>query len=128
MSEAASAGLIGVESRLKQLANPGETITAYAPCSETDEGVYFLVARHYPHPDLDDGSILNLRYAYLTRGGGSDGWVGGNDSTGAAGINMRIEGDPAEFLQGLAQLFAGSIPRLDGDRQPATDDLRPAGE
>jgi len=116
-----SNSLIGVEQRLQQLANPGETLLSYAPTSTTDQGVYFLVLRHYPHPDADEASVLNLRYAYLTRGNGGDGWLDN-------GINMRIEGDPAEFLADLARLVAASKPRLDGDLQPATNDLTPTAE
>jgi len=111
--------LIGVEQRIRQLANAEETVLGYAPTSTTDQGVYFVVLRHYPHPDVDGASVLNVRYAYLTRGEGSDGWLDN-------GVNVRIEGDPAEFLAGLAQLFAAAQPRLDGEDDPATTDLTPS--
>ena len=110
--------LIGVNARIHQLANAGETVLSFAPTSVTDEGVYFLVLRHYPHPDHDDASVLNLRYAYLTKGEGNDGWLDN-------GVNMRVEGDPGAFLEGLARLFAASKPRLDGDSDPATNNLTP---
>lgn len=120
------AGLIGVKARLVELLGAGETLLGFAPTSETDEGVYFLVLRSWDHPEVDGATILSMRYAYLTRGDGGDGWVGGEDSSGAAGINVRIEGDPEEFLGGLAQLVAAAKPRLGGGKQPATKDLRPA--
>lgn len=114
-----TAGLVGVEQRLQSLANDGEAILGYAPTSETEEGVYFLVLRHYPHPDVPDASILSIRYAYLTRGEGSDGWI-------ENGVNLRIEGDPEEFLGDLAQLVAAGVPRLDGKHDPRAVDLREA--
>lgn len=110
------AGLIGVEARLRQLANAGEDVLGYAPTSETDQGVYFLVLRRYPHPDADDASVLNLRYAYLTRGEGSDGWLDN-------GINMRVEGDPDDFVLNLARLLYTT---QDGDHElPTSRDMRP---
>lgn len=109
-------GLIGVDARLAQLANDGEEVLGYAPASETDAGIYFIVLRHYDHPDVDSATVLNVRYAYLTRGSGSDGWVDN-------GINMRIEGDPQEFMQSLARLFANASGVGPGS-DPVTADLR----
>jgi|AntRauMinimDraft_3_1070383.scaffolds.fasta_scaffold01995_2 hypothetical protein len=115
------AGLIGVDQRIGQLCKDHETLLSYAPAGETDQGVYFVTLRAWDHPTADDAGILSIRYAYLTRGKGGDGWV---KDQGASGINMRVEGDPAPFLQGLAQLCAASIPRLGGGKEPATADLR----
>lgn len=121
MSDDPTAGLPDVEDRLTGMAGADEAVLAYAATSVTDDGAYYLVARHYPHPDpkVGDATIFSLRYAYLTRhrGDGSDGWLDN-------GINIRIEGDPGEFLEGLAQLIAASRARLGSDRSPATDDLR----
>lgn len=120
--------LVGVRQRIEELANPGEDVLSYARMDTTDQGEYFLVVREYEHPENDSLRILNLRYAYLTKGSGGDGWVG--KDSGAAGINIRVpEGaDSAEMLQGLAQMFASSIPRLGGGKDPATVDLTPDSE
>lgn len=113
-------GLIGVKARLEQLANAGEDVLAYAPTSETSEGVYFLVLREWDHPDADDATVASLRYAYLTRGDGSDGWL-------ENGINMRVEGaDTRRFLKNLARLMYGAV---DDDQDgPTRKDLRPPEE
>jgi hypothetical protein len=114
------AGLIGVEARLEQLAGAGETIHGYAPTSETDEGIYFLVIRSWPHPDVEGAATVSLRYAYLTRGEGSDGWL-------ENGINMRVEdGNVERFLTGLARLVYYAVENA--GTGPATKDLRPLEE
>ena len=117
-----SLNLVGVKQRLEQLANAGETLLGYAPVSDTNEGVYFVTLRHYPHPDDDGVSVLNCRYAYLTKGEGSDGWLDN-------GINLRCEGDPNRMLAGLARLFYDAGDVLEGDDDdPVGLDLRPREE
>lgn len=113
------AGLIGVEQRIAQLANAGEDVLGYAPTSETSEGVYFLVLREWDHPDADDARVVSLRYAYLTRGDGSDGWI-------ENGINMRVEGDPEQFILNLARLIYQT--QDDNETRPVSRDLRPPEE
>jgi hypothetical protein len=108
--------LVGTEQRLNSLANSGEDVIGYAPVSETDEGVYLLVLRLYPHPETDGIDVLNFRYAYLTRGDGSDGWL-------ENGVNIRCEGDPARLLVGLAHLFNDAGNNLDGE--VVAKDVRP---
>jgi hypothetical protein len=112
-------GLVGVTQRLNSLKNPGENVVGYAPVSETDEGVYLLVLRLYPHPDHDGVDVINFRYAYLTRGDGSDGWL-------ENGVNIRCEGDPARLLVGLGRLFDEAGKNLDGE--PVAKDVRPRTE
>lgn len=108
--------LHGVPRRIRELANDGETVLGHARMSETDEGEYHLVLREYQHPEHDGLRVVNVRYAYLTAGDGSDGWLDN-------GVNIRVEEDSADTLQALAQLFASGIPRLGGGQDPAYTDL-----
>lgn len=94
--------------RIERLCGPDERLLGFARADTTDEGTYFLTVRAWPHPDAEGHWTVSLRYAYLTKGDGSDGWVGGEDSSKAAGINMRVEGDPRGFMNGLGALFRGS--------------------
>jgi hypothetical protein len=112
--------LVGITQRLDSLANAGEDVVGYAPVSETDEGVYLLTLRLYGHPEDDDVDVINFRYAYLTRGDGSDGWL-------ENGINIRCEGDPARLLVGLAHLFNDAGNALD-DGEVVAKDVRPREE
>lgn len=112
--------LVGVETRLTQLTGEDADLLGYFKADATEDGVYYVTLRAWPHPSADDATTLSMRYAYLTRGQGSDGWVGGDSD--AAGVNFRVEGDPGVFLQTLAQMCAGSIPRLDADTDPWTGD------
>lgn len=123
--------IVGIETRLGQLCNDDETLLGYSVADETQQGYYVLVTRSWPHRELDDAAILSLRYAYMTKGDGGDGWVGGDDSSGAAGINMQVPpgADPAEFARGLATMWAGSAARLDRDdggrtADPFANDMR----
>jgi hypothetical protein len=113
---------IGVETRLEQLAGD-DRLLAYGLADETDDGGYYVTLRCWPHPYADGATTISLRYAYLTNGDGSDGWV---DEQDAAGINLRCPAgtDPGRFLQNLAQLFAAGGGRHDGDMDPFKGDLR----
>lgn len=112
------------ERRLRGLCDGQQHLLAYGPTSETEDGVYYITLREWPHPDVEDAHVLAIRYAYLTRGAGSDGWVDG----GAAGVNMRVEGDVAEFVASLAQMVASARPRIGTDARPSREDLRPTEE
>lgn len=105
--------LIGVEKRIRGLADDDddERVLGYVRTSDTDDGVYYIVCRSKPHPDAADAHILSMRYAYLTRGSGNDGWL-------ENGINMRVEGDPAAFLGQLAEFAAACVAR---ERNPEAD-------
>jgi len=105
----------GAMKRLEQLTGPDADLLGVTKASETDEGHYYLALRAWPHPDVDDAWTLSLRYAYLTAGGGSDGWTD-------QGMNMRVEQDPETFLQTVSQMFASGIPRFGGDRNPSMND------
>ena len=96
---------VGELKRLEQLTGPDADLLGVTKASETPEGYYYLALRAWPHPDLDDAWTLSLRYAYLTKGDGSDGWTD-------QGMNMRVEHDPKTFLQTVSQMFASSIPRF----------------
>ena len=98
-------GLVGVDKRLSQLTNPDQVLLGYARASETEEGVYYIVLRTWPHPDVEDAWTVAVRYAYLTKGNGSDGWT-------QSGVNLRCEGDPETFLRTLAKLFLGGSQRV----------------
>ena len=100
---------VGAMKRLEQLTGPDADLLGVSKASETDEGYYYLALRTWPHPDVDDAWTLSLRYAYLTKGDGSDGWTD-------QGMNMRVEGDRETFLQALSRMFAGGIPRLGSSR------------
>jgi hypothetical protein len=113
-------GLVGTEQRLDSLANAGEDVVGYAPVSETSEGVYLLTIRLYGHPEDEGVDVLNFRYAYLTRGDGSDGWL-------ENGVNIRCEGDPARLLVGLGRLFGGAGKNLNSP-SPVKKDVRPLEE
>jgi len=105
---------IGVEARLGQLTGDDAELLGYLQCDETSQGWYYLALRTWEHPDDPDAWTLSLRYAYLTKGDGSDGWT-------EEGMNMRVNGPRDPFLQALAQMCAGSIPRLDQpDAEPWT--------
>lgn len=108
--------LVGVDARLEQLTGPDADLLGYFKADDTDQGVYYLTLRSWPHPDVDGATILALRYAYLTRGDGSDGWT-------ESGVNMRVSGDPVAFLQALSQMAAAAIPRQGNpDADPWTGD------
>jgi hypothetical protein len=109
--------LVGITQRLNSLKNPGEDVVGYAPVSETSEGFYLLVLRLYPHPEDEGVDVLNFRYAYLTRGDGSDGWL-------ENGVNIRCEGDPARLLVGLGRLFDETGRNLH-DGEMVKKDVRP---
>lgn len=98
-----------------ELTEPSERLLGVMKAGETDDGHYYLVLRTWPHPDVDGAWTLALRYAYLTKGDGSDGWT-------EKGVNMRVEGSVTRFLQSLSRMFAGSIPRLDGEGEPTMHD------
>lgn len=108
--------------RLLGLCDPEQNLLGFAPTSETDDGVYYLTVREWPHPDVDGAHIVSIRYAYLTRGSGTDGWVDGG------GVELRVEGDPQEFVGDLARLMAACKPRVGGEKRPVRDDLRPTEE
>jgi len=108
-----------VEARIRRLTNDGETLHGYTKVSETDEGAYYVVVREWPHPDVDDAQILSERYAYLTHGDGSDGWV-------ENGINRRDTFESGELARSLAQMYASIAARQDAEtaeRDPVTDEL-----
>lgn len=109
------------DARLRGLANDGETVLGYLRVSSTDRGDYYLVVRSWPHPDVPGATILSERYAYLTTGDGSDGWIDN-------GVNRRVEGfDPATMCQELASVYAQAAARFRGgtenDRDPHVSDL-----
>lgn len=106
---------VGTEKRLAELTGPDADLLGYTLADTTDEGYYYLTLRAWPHPDVDDAWTLSLRYAYLTAGDGSDGWTD-------EGMNMRVSGDPATFLQTLSQMAASGIPRLGGGKDPSAHD------
>jgi hypothetical protein len=121
--------LIGVEKRLQQLCEGEEQLLACLGTDETDQGVYALTLRAWPHPEVDGATTVSLRYAYLTKGDGGDGWVGSDDD--AAGINMRVPAgvDVYEFFQTMSAFFAASGARYqNGHSEPYTDDLLAEGE
>lgn len=97
--------LIGVDKRLAQLTGPDERLLGYAFASETEEGAYYVTLRTWPHPDIEDAWTFAFRYAYLTKGGGGDGWT-------ESGVNLRCEHDPETFLRTLAKLFLGASERV----------------
>ena len=107
-----TANLVGVETRLGQLCDDGQHLLDHQAMGETDEGVYYLVSRVWQHPDVDGAQTLSIRYAYLTRGDGSDGWVDN-------GINVRVDpgDDPADVAQQLAQMMATSAAKIRGGRE-----------
>jgi hypothetical protein len=108
-----------VETRLRGLCNDGETLHGYTKVDETDEGAYYVVVREWPHPEVEDARTLSERYAYLTHGGGSDGWV-------ENGINRRDTFESGELARSLAQMYAGIAARQDrgnAEREPITDEL-----
>lgn len=120
------AGLIGVEARIRQLCGPGEQFLGKVLTDTTDDGAFFLVHRCWEHPEVDGAHVISERYAYLTRGDGSDGWVNRQD---AAGINRRVPPgvDPSEFLRRLGQSQVEASVRVGTDRDPA-ESAMPRGE
>lgn len=106
---------VGALKRLGQLTGPDASLLGVTKASETDEGYYYLALRTWPHPDVDDAWTLSLRYAYLTKGEGSDGWTD-------EGMNMRVEQDPEAFLQTLSRMFASGIARFDPSKDPSVHD------
>jgi hypothetical protein len=110
---------VGAARRLDHLTGPDAVLMDAMKSDETDEGHYYLALRAWPHPDVEDAWTLSLRYAYLTKGDGSDGWTD-------EGMNMRVNGDPLVFLQTLAKMFAGSTQRFDGDHDPMLHDATEA--
>lgn len=106
---------IGAEKRMAELTDPSERLLGVTKASETDEGHYYLVLRTWPHPDVDGAWTLSLRYAYLTKGNGGDGWT-------EQGMNMRVEDSMVKFLQCLSQMFTQAVGRLDGEADPTMHD------
>ncbi|AGC65562.1 hypothetical protein K745_gp37 [Haloarcula hispanica virus PH1] len=102
---------IGTEARLGQLTGDDADLLGYFMADTTSQGYYYLTLRTWEHPDDPDAWTLSMRYAYLTAGDGGDGWVD-------EGMNMRVNGPREPFLQALALMCAGAIPRLD---QPDAD-------
>lgn len=103
-------------SRVRAMMDDHETLLGVLHASSTSEGDYWLALREWPHPNEDGMRTISLRYAYLTSGDGSDGWIGGDSDTGAAGINIRVEGDDsAPALQSLAGMMASGAAKLDAD-------------
>lgn len=96
---------IGYETRLEQLTGPDAYLLGATLWDSTDEGYYYNTLRIWPHPDVDGAWTLSQRFAYLTKGDGSDGWT-------EEGMNMRISGEPVAYLQALAEMFAAAIPRV----------------
>ncbi|AFD02313.1 putative protein 32 [Haloarcula hispanica icosahedral virus 2] len=98
---------IGVRARLDQLTADSEDdarLLGAAQADETSEGYYYLTLRQWQRDD-PTLSTLSLRYAYLTKGDGGDGWL---DS----GVNMRVDTDSVSDLLGLlAQMFAAGQAR-----------------
>jgi len=107
---------VGTQKRLEQLTRPGVDLLGYLLADVTEEGYYYLTLRAWPHPDVDDAWTISLRYAYLTAGDGSDGWVD-------EGMNMRVSGNPATFLQALSQMCASGIARWGGENDPSVHDV-----
>jgi hypothetical protein len=93
--------LVGVEKRLRELCNDGETLHRAVHINDTDQGAYYIVVRVWDHPEVEDGQVLSERYAYLTKGSGSDGWVDN-------GVNRRVPPgvDVADMCELLAQGYA----------------------
>lgn len=103
---------VGTVKRLQHLTGDDAELLGYTLCDDTNAGYYLLTLRTWPHPDDEDAWTLSLRYAYLTKGDGSDGWV-------EEGMNMKVSHGRKKFLQAVAQMFAAGIPRLDGDADPS---------
>jgi len=99
---------IGARSRLGQLTDDSDddaTLLAAAQADETEQGYYYLTLRVWQRDDPTLSTIA-LRYAYLTKGDGGDGWI--DD----AGVNMRVDTDEVDtFLQLLARMFASGMNR-----------------
>ena len=99
--------------RIEQLCGPDERLLGSLRADVTEEGQYFLVVRAWPHPDEENCWTISFRYAYLTRTkSGSDGWVGGENSSKAAGINMRAYGDPRQFMHAIGAMFSAASERF----------------
>lgn len=112
--------LVGVKQRLLELTGADADLLGFLRASNTDQGAYYLTLRAWPHPDVDGATTLSIRYAYLTAGSGSDGWTD-------QGMNIRIEGDPEEFVGLLAQMVAAARPRLsNSDAEPWSGDATAA--
>lgn len=101
---------VAMTRRLENLCDDNETLHGWyiPPGADTDDGTYCVTVRSWPHPDLDDGFMISIRYAYLTAGDGSDGW---SKFGGAKGINMRTKTHPTEFIRRMAQLFTAIVNR-----------------
>mgnify|MGYP006275864381 CR=1 FL=1 len=85
--------------RIRDMTEDHETLHDAEFINSTDDGHYYVVLRTWPHPDIDDAYTVSLRYAYLTKGSGSDGWM-------ENGINMRAA-KLIEFCQAVASMFDG---------------------
>lgn len=98
---------VGVEARLQQLTGDDAALLGYCLTDETSKGYYYTTLRMWPHPDAEDSWTFSVRYAYLTKGDGGDGWTD-------EGMNMRVSHGRKRFLQAMSRMFAGGIPRLAG--------------
>lgn len=112
---------IGVERRIRQLCGDDVTLHGFVKADETEEGYYYVVVRSWDHPDADDAETLSERYAYLTKGGGSDGWVD-------EGVNRRdrtggvLAGDLAQLYAQVAANQRGGRDAPEPKKLDATED------
>ena len=94
-------------SRILDMTADHETLHDAEFINATDSGYYYLVLRSWPHPDIDDAHTVSIRYAYLTKGSGSDGWT-------ENGVNMRAE-NLVWFMDVLAAMFESTADDLRGN-------------
>lgn len=93
----------------------GARALAYILADSGTYGSWAPVIRTWDHPNIDGGSILSERYAFLTHGDNdaSDAWKDGVDR------RVPEDVDPAEFCRTLARAYQAAAHRLDA----ADDDL-----
>lgn len=104
---------VGMEKRIRGLMDDHENLRGALITDETEKGYYALVIRDWEHPDPNvDADILSERFAYLTKGGGNDGWISDGD---AVAINRRDSSDAGKLAGSLAAMYARVAEQQRGD-------------